>query len=180
MSEAMEGCLHGIEIQRALADADKVCSERVREMFDSIGKMAHEQNLEVHGHVQGAARDYAASGYLGAIKLLKEAVLMCMCEQRCKDNLEYIVLKHALKDLINNIRDVLIIRIQRCVQMGQRESFKNMLDAAHGGGGITDVDEWSQLMQSYQKQIRRMFPDEAFPSKTKKRNKRRRPRNERG
>ena len=69
---------------------------------------------------------------------------MCKCEQRCKDNLEYIVLKHELKDLINNIRDSLIIRIQRCVQMGQRELFKNMLDAVHGGGGITDVDEWSQ------------------------------------
>ena len=160
--------LHEIEIQRALADADKVCSERVREMFDSIGKMAHEQNLEVHGHVQEAARDYAASGYLGAIKLLKEAVLVCKSEQRCKDNLEYIVLKHELKDLINNIRVFLIIRIQRCVQMDQQESCKHMLDAAHGGGGITDLDEWSQLMQSYQKQIRRMFPDEAFPSKTKR------------
>ena len=160
----MEGCLHGIEIQRALADADKVCSERVREMFDSIGKMAHEQNLEVHGHVQEAARAYAASGYLGAIKLLKEAVLMCKCEQR--DNLEYIVLKHELKDLIINIRDVLIIRTQRCVQMGQRESFKNMLRAALGGGRITDLDEWSQLMQSYHKNIRQLFPAQAFPSKT--------------
>ena len=165
----MEGCLHGIEIQRALADADKVCSERVREMFDSIGKMAHEQNLEVHGHVQEAARAYAASGYLGAIKLLKEAVLMCKCEQRCKDNLEYIVLKHELKDLINNIRDSMIIRIQRCVQMGQRESFKNMLRATHGGGRITDLDEWPQLMQSYQKKIRQLFPAQAFPSKTSRR-----------
>ena len=169
----MEDCLHEIEIQRALADADKVCSEQVPEMFDSIEKMAHEQNLEVHGHVQEAAKAYAASGYFGAIQLLKKAVLMC--EQRCKNNLEYIVLKHELKDLINNIRDVLIIRIQRCVQMGQRQSFKNMLGAAHGGGRITDLDEWSQLMQSYQKKIRQMFPDQAFPSKTS-RKKQRRPR----
>ena len=93
-----------------------------------------------------------------------------MCEQRFKSNLEYIVLKHELKDLINNIRDSLIIRIQRCVQMGQRESFKNMLDAAHGGGGITDLDEWSQLMQSYQ---------EAFPSRTRRRGQRG-PRNQGG
>ena len=130
-------------------------------MFHSIEKMAHEQNLfRVHGHVQEAAKAYAASGCFEAIQLLKKAVLMC--ENLCESNLEYIVLKHELKDLINNIRDALIIRIQRCVQMGQRESFKNMFDAAHGGGGITDVDEWSQLMQSYQKQIRQMFPNEAF------------------
>ena len=174
----MEGCLHEIEIQRALADADKVCSERVREMFDSIGKMAHEQNLEVHGHVQEAARAYAASGYLGAIKLLKEAVLVCKSEQRCKDNLEYIVLKHELKDLIINIRDVMILRTQRCVQMGQRESFKNMLRAALGGGRIADLNEMSQLMNSYHKTIRQKFPAQAFPSKTSRR-KRKRPRKRR-
>ena len=169
----MEDRLHEIEIQRALADADKVCSEQVSLMFHSIEKTAHGQKLlEVHGHVQEAAKAYEASGCFKAIQLLKKAVLMC--ENLCESNLEYIVLKHELKDLINNIRDALIIRIQRCVQMGQRESFKNMLHAAHGGGGITDLDEWSQLMQSYQKQIRRMFPDEAFPPKTKT-NKRRRP-----
>ena len=178
MSEAMEDRLHEIDIQRALADADKVCSEQVSLMFHSIEKMAHEQNLfRVHGHVQEAAKAYEASGCFEAIQLLKNAVLMC--EQLCESNLEYIVLKHELKDLINKIRDSLIIRIQRCVQMGQRESFKDMLDKAHGGRGVTDLDEWSQLMQSYQKQIRRMFPDEAFPPKTK-RNKRRRPRNKGG
>ena len=174
----MEDHLHEIEIQRVLADADKVCSEQVSLMFHSIEKMAHEQNLfRLHGHAQEAAKAYKASGCAEAIQLLKKAVLMC--ENLCESNLEYIVLKHEVKDLINNIRDSLIIRIQRCVQMGQRESFKNMLDAAHGGGGITNLDEWSQLMQSYQKQIRRMFPDEAFPSKTK-RHRRRRPRNKGG
>ena len=174
----MEDRLHEIEIQRALADADKVCSEQVSLMFHSIEKTAHGQKLlEVHGHVQEAAKAYEASGCFKAIQLLKKAVLMC--ENLCESNLEYIVLKHELKDLINNIRDSLIIRIQRCVQMGQRESFKNMLRAALGGGRITDLDEWSQLMQSYQKQIRRMFPDEAFPSKTK-RHTRRRPRNKGG
>ena len=168
----MEDRPHKIEIQRALADADKVCSEQVSLMFHSIEKTAHGQKLlEVHGHVQEAAKAYEANGCFKAIQFLKKAVLMC--EKLFESNLEYIVLKHELKDLMNNIRDSLIIRTQCCVQMGQRESFKNMLDAAHGGGGITDGDEWSQLMQSYQKQIRQMFPDEAFPPKTK-RNKRRR------
>ena len=170
--------LHEIEIQRALADAGKVCSEQVSLRFHRIEKMVDEQKLfRVHGHVREAAKAYEASGCFEAIQLLKKAVLMC--EQLCESNLECIVLKHELKALINNIRDSLIIRIQCCVQMGQRESFKNMLDAAHGGGGITDLDEWSQLMQSYQKQIRRMFPDEAFPPKTM-RHKRRRPRNKGG
>ena len=176
----MEDRLHEIEIQRALADVDKVCSEQVSLIFPRIEKTAHEQNLfRLHGHVQEAAKAYEASGCFEAIQLLKKAVLMC--EKLFESNLEYIVLKHELKDLMNNIRDFLIIRTQCCVQMGQRESFKNMLDAAHGGGGITDGDEWSQLMQSYQKQIRQMFPDEAFPpNKTKRRGKRRRPRNKGG
>ena len=176
----MEDRPHKIEIQRALADADKVCSEQLSLMFQSIEKTAHGQNLlEVYGHVQEAAKAYEANGCFKAIQFLKKAVLMC--EKLLESNLEYIVLKHELKDLMNNIRDSLIIRTQCCVQMGQRESFKNMLDAAHGGGGITDGDEWSQLMQSYQKQIRQMFLDEAFPpNKNKRREKGRRRRNKGG
>ena len=106
----MEDRLHEIEIQRALADVDKVCSEQVSLIFPSIEKTAHEQNLfRLHGHVQEAAKAYKASGCFKAIQLLKKAVLMC--EQLCESNLEYIVLKHELKDLINNIRDSLLIRI---------------------------------------------------------------------
>ena len=178
----MEDRLHEIEIQRALADVDKVCSEQVSLIFPSIEKTAHEQNLfRLHGHVQEAAKAYKASGCFKAIQLLKKAVLMC--DNIWERNLEcecihlLRVIRVELKELTNKIRDSLIIRIQGCVQMGQREWFEHELVAQHGGNGIT-WDEWSQLMHSYTKQIRSKFPAEAFaPMRTKR--KRRRPRKER-
>ena len=173
----MEERLH--EIQRALADADIDTSEQVRSMMQKLEDMARESHLVgAQGHLQAAVTAYTrdASNCFEAIRLLKEAVVIC--DNCAGGNLNYIVLKNALKHLMNKIRDSLIIRTQRCVQMGQPEVFKDMLHATHGGGGIASLDEWSQLMQSYEKQIRQRFPVEAFP--TKRKHKRCRPRKKRG
>ena len=138
-------------------------------MQQIYGIVCESQLLEAQGHLQEAVtayiRDHNASNCFEAIRLLKETLVIC--DNGRGGNLDYIVLKHELKNIMKKIRDSLIIRTQRCVQMGQPELFKEMLDAAHGGGGITTLDEWSQLMQSYEKQIRQRFPVEAFPARRK-------------
>ena len=156
--------LHVLEV--ALAIREQTLAQEVSNMFDDISHVSAVP-YKVLVSVQEAEQAYQASNCFEAIDLLKKAVLMC--ENLWESNLEYEqheymdlrVIMVELKELTNKIRDSLIIRIQGCVQMGERESFEHELVAQHGGIGFR-LDEWSQLMHSYHKEIRNKFPAEAF------------------
>ena len=169
--------LHVLEV--ALAIRKQTLAQEVSNMFDDISHVSAVP-YKVLVSVQEAEQAYQANNCFEAIDLLKKAVLMC--ENLWESNLEYEqheyidlrVIIVELKELTNKIRDSLIIRIQGRVPTGQRKCFERQLVAQHGETDITR-DEWSQLMQSYEKEIRSKFPADAFaPMKTKRH--RRRPR----
>ena len=154
-------------------------AQKVSKMFYDIFQTPSVPD-DVWVFVQKAEQAYQASYCFEAIDLLKKAVLMC--EKLWKRNLEYeqhecmhlLVIKVELKELTNKIRDSLILRIQNRLQIADRESFEHELVDQHGGQGF-NKEEWSQLMNSYAKEIRNKFPQVAFaPRSPKKRRRRRR------
>ena len=111
LAEAMEDRLHEIEIQRALAIRGQSLEEEVSQMFHSMFHVSDVPS-EVLFYVQEAAKAYQGSNCFKAIQLLKKVVLRCEDLWQSTSEYEYIVLRVELKNLINNIRDSLVIRIQ--------------------------------------------------------------------
>ena len=157
------------EIQSVLTEADNQCTEEVRKLIPNFA-----DTDSIYTYIQqtwdACIRSRGPSNYCEAIHLLEQPVKI-LEEAVLHRDLDHIFPLHVHRTLINKIRDSLIIRIQLSVDIGNRQLFKEALAAAYGEDDLSNPTTWSQMMQSYKKQIKTRFPEEAFDSKNETRKK---------
>ena len=94
---------------------------------------------------------------------LDSALALCAVDE----NLAYVVVRQQVMTLVTSCRDLLVVRAQFLCRVGERDSFKAVLRAAHG---TLSEDLYSKLMNAYSKALKQL--PHTFPSNSSLRRKR--------
>ena len=94
---------------------------------------------------------------------LDRALALCAVDE----NLAYVVVRQQVMTLVTSCRDLLVVRAQFLCRVGERDSFKAVLRAAHG---TLSEDLYSKLMNAYSKALKQL--PHTFPSNSSLRRKR--------